>query len=891
MTSKTRLALLASLAAGAFALSACGPGDETPDGGTGPATPCDPRTETCECIGDEDCPGDGLFFCNTTSFTCQPACRSKADCSAEARGEYALDYCSGNLGCVCDEGACVASLCSADVDCGATSVCRNGTCVSAPAAATAQKCQITPDFAIVKAGQPAQFWVSFWSADNQPVVLKDGITWSAETDRVAAPTANGATATFNGLTAGDVNGAVKVTAGSAECFAQVRTLSSDITSTDLRVTVIDELTGRPVQGATVMLSHPTSGAAIGSPGQTQPNGSVSIDFSGAANVTATAFHNDFTYVSIVNYPTSGSRDLVIAVRRNQVDQYGGYKGTFENIPTSPNVHAAIAGMSIPGAVTDLSVAQLLGHNVPTNVKIGNAIDQKDVPLPAGVFLHFSEGKDEIKNGISAQGLAGVCTSELAGVGDVEAAIRAGKCGTRTAWALAADVPINELPIDAVAGGFDNIDYGQVLGRIIPIFKRFSSSVRRDVQFGLQTVPRSENDPDGEANFSNTAHFTDVNHAFGQMPLGFAFAVKVPELPQFRNEYADGVLLLGGAEVKGRGVVPLGIAAGLNTAMPKDGRVDPQGDLQAGHAMMRMAPTHHGLEGSQYGVTAIALSLQSLNDASAGLAMSALYHRLADNRLVFDPSGETPVELTGTFLNYPENARYNFTGTAQNGLAGRTFRFVSGKDLGAASIVRVQFSDVADRRWVAIASPADAAAGFALPVPPTVNAVPFRDRTFRTSNTMGERSDLLVQALQLRNGTSPVTFANLVEANGTNMDRFGDFMTAFSAIDYGRPEITWVTPAAGETIPAGSTLRLDVSSFRVGTGTDDDGIVKITFNGGASAGCTELTISQDASGGKGELSQPLPAGCTGQGVEMTATLHTQGGPVVPAVAKRVTANIN
>ncbi len=881
MRVQTRLALFASLAAGAIALSACGGGEGEGDGGVDSGTACDPRTETCECIGDEDCPGDGLFFCNTTSFTCQPACRSKADCTAEARGEFALDFCSGNLGCVCDEGTCIASLCSADADCGSTSVCRNGACVAAPAAASAQKCQITPDFAIVKEGQPAQFWVSFWSADNQPVVLKDGITWSAASDRVAAPMSNGTSASFNGLTAGDANQAVKVTAGSAECFATVRTLSANVTSTDLRVTVINELTGRPVEGATVLLSNPANGSAIGSPAQTAANGSVSIDFGGNANVTATAFHKDYTYVSVVNYPTSGSRDLMIAVRRNQVDKYGGYKGTFNKVPTTPNVHAGIAGMSIPGAVTDLSVTQLLGHSVPTDVKIGSAINQEDVPLPAGVFLHFSE--QDIKKEISAQGVAGVCTSELSGVGDAEAAIRAGDCGTRTAWALAGDVPIGELPIDAVAGGLDNIDFGKVLSRIIPIFRRFSSSVQRDVQFRLQPVANPE-DPD----FSNTAHFTpNVDHEFGQMPLGFAFAVAVPDLPQFRNQYVDGVLLLGGADVKGRGVVPLGLAAGVNTKAPQDSKLDAQEPLPAGQVLMRMAPTHHGLEGSQYAITALAVSLQSVNDASAGLAVSALYHRLAENKLVFDPKGETPVQLSGQFLNFPEGARYNFVNTAQGGLAARTFRFVGGKDLTAASVIRVQFTDLGERRWVAVASPADAAAGFVLPTPP----MSMRDRTFRTSNTMGERSDVLVQALQLRNGTTNVTFANLVEANGTNMDRFGDFMTAFSAIDYGRPEISWVTPTEGASVAAGSTLRIDVSNIRVGTAMGDDGVIEITFGGGASAGCTAVTINQDASGGKGELSAALPSGCTGTGVQMTATLRNGSGPVQPAVAKTITANIN
>ncbi len=875
MRADKRLALLASLAAGAFALAACGGDDpDNTDGGPGTVT-CNPIEEECECIESTDCIDDELFFCNQTTFTCQPSCRSKADCSAEARGEYALSFCEGNLGCVCDEGTCMASLCSADADCGQGNACRNGTCVAVPAASAATSCRITPDYAFIKEGEKAKFWVSFW-AGNEPLVLSQGIEWSAATDRVAAPTANGASAEFTGLTAGDANDAVKVTAGGAECFAQVRTLTASVTATDVRVSVINELTGRPVQGATVLLSNPTNGNEITS-GTTAANGSVSLDFSGAANVTVSAFHNDYTYVTLANVPTGGSRDFVIATRRNQVDQYGGYKGTFQNRPQTPNVHAAIAGMSIPGAVTDLSVTQLLGHSVPTDVVIGSAINQEDVPLPAGVYLMFSDSAP-IKDQVSAQGVAGVCYD--ANGQPREADILAGTCGTRTAWGLAGDVPIGELPIDAVAGGLDNLDFGKILARVVPIFRRFSSSVVRDVQFDLQDVT-NPNDPD----FSDVSHFTEANHQFGQMPLGFSFAVKIPDLPQFRNSYADGVLVLGGADVKGRGVVPLGLGAGVNTTEPKDARVDAASPLPAGHVLMRMAPTHHGLEGSQYGITALAVSLQSLNDASAGLAVSALYHRLAENRLVFDPTGETPVDLGTPFMAYPENARYNFTDSANQGLAARTFRFTTGGGVSGADVIRVQFSDIADRRWQVLSTAADAAAGIRIPEPPGG----YEDRTFEQGNASGERSPLMVQALQLRDGTTEVSLQTLAQANGTNMDRIGDFLTAFSAIDYGRPEIDWVEPAEGATIAPGSTLRIDVSNFRVGTGAEADGHVRIMFAGGA--GCTEQRIEQDASGGAGELSLTLPTACTGAGISMTAVLYDNANqPIAPGVSAQRTVTI-
>ncbi len=870
MMLENRLALLAGLAS-AVLLVGC-PGPETPnaDGGTGGGEE--------SCIDDSDCPDEDLFFCNTTTSTCQPACRTRADCGKDVRAEFALGYCDSNsLGCQCDEGACVASLCSADADCGPSLACRGGACVATPDTSTVASCQITPDFALVKSGQPVQFWVSFWDASNKPVVLKDpDITWAPEGNRVTGG-GSGTSLTFTGNTAGAAENAVKVTAGGATCFAKVATLDSNVPAGQIRVTAVNELTGRPVDGATVLVSEAATGAALKT-GTTDSSGTANVDVSAATgNVTVSVFHGDFTYVSVVNYAVSGSRDLFFALRRNQVDLYGGYKGTFDNVPLTPNVHAGIAAMSIPGSAIDISVTQLLGHTVPTDITIGNAINEQDVPLPAGAFLGFTEEK--IKTDVSAQGLAGVCTSALNGVTDVEAAIKAGTCGTRSAWALSGDVPLGDLPISAVTGGLDNVDFSSVLEQIIPVFRKFNSSVVRDVQFTLAEPGGTEGDPD----FSNTSHFTaGVNHKFDGVPLGFGFVAEVPSLPKFRGDFADGVIVLGGADVKGRGLIPLGLGAGVNT----DGsdKLDKQAELSKdGQLIVRMAPTHSGIEGAQYSLVALAVSLNSVNDASAGLAVSAIQHKLADNKLAFDPNGNAPIALSGSFINYPEHAKYNFTDTPQPGLPGRTFKFATNPEVSAANLVRIQFTDRGERRWQVLTDAATAVAGFVLPKPPMGIA----DRTFYTGATNGSRSLLLVQAIQLKNGTAPISFKDLVEFNGTNAHRLGDYISAFAVIDYTRPEVSWLEPTDGATVAKGSTLKLDVNAFRVGT--SDDGYVKITFTGGS--GCDAIDITTDASQGKGELSATLPSSCAGATVEMTATLHGKDNqPIAPVASSRITVKI-
>lgn len=886
MTATLRLTASVGIATVTLALFGCPPPPNNNGGDGGITEPCDLTSGQCECVDDSECGDSQLFFCNNNTSLCEPSCRTKADCSGEVRGEFALPYCEGNLGCQCDEGTCVAALCSADADCGAGFACRNGQCVQAPAAATAQSCQITPDFAIVKAGETAKFWVSFWDASNTPVVLTDGITWTAATGRVTSPQPSGSSAVFTGGAPGAAEDAVQVQAGQASCVAKVVTLDPNVPAGQIRVTVVNELTGRPVTGGHVQVAQASNGNEV----DVQPmnaSGSTLLDLPNGADktVTVTAYHAGYTYMSVAAYDaTTGSRDLLIAMRRNQVDKYGGYKGTFEEVPSSANVLAGIASMSIPGAVTDLSVSTLLGYTVPTDVKIGT-INQEDVPLPAGVYLKFAQ-ETPIKGDIAALGVAGVCNAGTPGVTDVEQAIANGECGTRSAWALSGDVSLSELPIDAVTGGFDNIDFGKVLSRLIPVFKKFNSSVVRDVGFSLKDTPRdANNEPDfGQ----DTSHFVTQNHAFASVPLGFSFAVDVPSLPRFRDQPADGVLILGGADVPGRGVVPLGLGAGVNTDDTVLDQTDPQGGLdEPGLVLVRMAPTHSGIEGDEYVLFAGAVSLQSVNDPAAGLALSALYQRLENNRLAFDPAGANPTPLTGPFMNFPENARYNFVGSAQPGFsAGRQFRFVSGQDLSAASAVRVQFTDNLGHRWQVVASPTVANTGFVVPVPPS----PYLDRTFYVHNTNGSRSTLTVQAFRLASGGTQVPFTAWVEMNSTNMDRLGNQMQSFSVIEYGRPYITWVAPTNGGTIAPGASIKLQVRNFRVGTTMADDGVVKVSFTNGP-AECTELTLSQYSVPDDGELTAPLPTGCAGQDIKLTAQLYNnQGQAVAPPVVYEVTADI-
>lgn len=825
------------------------------------------------CVVDQDCPNPALFFCNSAAARCEPACRTQRDCGAAERGPYALPQCDSNpLGCQCDEGRCVVALCSADSECNGQ-VCRNGRCVQPTTLPAAARCQVVPEVLLGREGSQVRFDVLAVDAEGRPVVAS--ATWSALSGAVQGD-GSGSSATFSlrSATAGLVD-AVQAQVGGATCRARVRVLAASVPSGRVRALLTDELTGRPLAGVSLVAAD--AEGQVTSTAVSDEAGVALVEAPPGAGGTVSAFHASYGYLTVAHDGPEGPTDLALPLRRNPTERYGGYRGTFTNVPATQDLHLAVAGLSVPDPVTDLSASLLVGptRTVPVNFN-GQTVQ---VALPAGAYAVLP-GQPPLQTEVSAQGLAGVCEGSLAGVSDPEAAVAQGACGTRTAWALAGDIPPTSLPV--IGGGVT--DPNQFLAQVLPLLRRLSSSVVRDVAYRLEPTPGAST---GQPDYSRQEHFPRVDHDYQQVPLAFPFAVRVPTLPRYRNAWADGVLVLGMAQVSGRGMVPLGLGVAANTS-PADALTDQQPGLPApGLIGVRMAPAHHGLEGSPYVLAATASS--NPNDASAGAASSTLLQRLPSNRVPFDARGAAPVALSGTFLPVPEGARYNFLSEDYRGLAGRQLRFVTPPDLSGATLLRVSFVNRAERRWTVLLEPSRAAAGLRLPQPPGS----LEDRTYY-GDLSGSRSPLAVQALALRRapGGPLLSLRALLEPDGADLERMGELATAHSTLDSGRPLVSFVEPAEdGRTLPPGSTVRVRVSSFRLGTAITDDGLVLLSLSGGS--GCEGLTVrgTVEDSPGRGELSLPLPAACSGQQVRLTATLvHSDDSPLRPPVSSTRSINL-
>ncbi|MBE4749313.1 carboxypeptidase regulatory-like domain-containing protein [Corallococcus sp. ZKHCc1 1396] len=815
------------------------------------------------CTVDQDCADPALFFCNTALSRCEAACRSDDDCSMERRGSHhAILSCeSRSLGCRCDASRCVPALCTGDEACEDGQVCRDGACGEPLPPTVATACRVVPERVIAPVGTPVRFeaWVS--DAKGQPFVPGAALTWTAVATAVTREGGTGATFTLT--TAGAEVEAVEARVGVISCRARVTVLPRHGEPEQVRVLVTDALTGHPVEGASVLVSD-TLGQTLAREA-TNATGVAVVAARGEVGVSV--FHQDFGYLTLAHYDTKGSRDLRLPLRRNPADREGGVRARFDHFaPVGSPVGSpmgsgealavGLTGLSVPGLLSEAAPAQVAGPERPVDLMLGGATRQFQVP--SNIWVR-GLGSPDVPS-VTAPGIAGVCDARLMEVTDPEQAMRAGACGTRSAWALTAQVPSGELPAGTMDTGTDPL---LLLARALPPSGRFSSSLVRDVQFTLRPPNGGEAVP-----------LAPVMHDFQQVPLAFPFVVRVPALPRFRDGYPERAVVLGSVAAPGRGLVPLGLGAAINT-QPSDPLTDTQpGLLAPGFVRVRMAPGHHGLEGQPYRLLALASSGALVGESAAGSATSAVFAPLAAPR--FDPEGTEPVTFPEGFLSIPEGSHYNPDVLPWHGLLPREWRLDAPVTL--ATVVRATFTNASGRRWTMLMDGRRATSGVRLPVPPSG----LEDRTFQ-GDTEGSRASLSVEALRVTTAEgAPLGAPALAESGGFAPEALAEATRAASTLHQGRPQVTWVEPPEGASLARGATVRVRVEGFQVGPALTDEGGVLLTVRGGG-AGCEGVKVGSDAASRSGEVVLSLPGACSGEAVVLAASLvDGLGLPLRPAV---------
>jgi hypothetical protein len=489
----------------------------------------------CECVCyqlDEDCSRDAEaccdgLACDIFTNTCMAECTGDADCTS--RTEIAF---SGDL--KCKNGVCDFDHCSKDADCAGGKVCYDGNCVTIPPCDQLAECVVLPGSAVTKDGTTAQFAATPYLTSGA-VAPGYGFTWGSSDGTVASVAAGlvtGGTATGTATITATVDGCP------TNCTASVTNYGA-VTPGTTRVVAVDELENTPIVGATVTdgtetVTTDAQGVAV-----------LATEYDSTTPGDITVSKQDFNYVTMLGVE---SNDLIahmgklhhLDFTQNPVArQAGGIKGKFdfgmirckEPLKTC-DVSFGLGGLSIPG-------------NLVTEIELGGS--KEVIPLPSGLVLCLNQ----------------TCFKEFY--------TPTGIPGNRVAWGLGGKLDLADLidklgPI--ISGGGGDIDIGGLVAGLLPLFANFYTAMVPNVDVVPRPMVADVNDIDDNPDTTEVPDYD--NFPPQDMTLRIAMEETMtftpPTIPV--GTY-DGVIVIGGIIVRGAGLVPLGLSAGLDSLDAED----------------------------------------------------------------------------------------------------------------------------------------------------------------------------------------------------------------------------------------------------------------------------------------------------------------------------------
>ncbi len=533
-----------------------------------------------ECGGDADC-GDGRLCRNDRCVDAEP-CAGVEDCGADQQCVEGncepLPACGGDRNCgpeaICDEGLCrprtgcesrdacepsedcvggrcVPFVCRGDGDCAEGEICNGGECQQ-PAEVEVATVVVLNGPRALTVGQGLRYRAVGLDLRGD-IVETRGFTWAV---------ADGAVADIDGqgqLTA-VAAGQTTVTAALGDVISEPVAVSVEAlpVAEGWRVRVTSQGSGGAVAGAQVR-----AGMAVAT---TDEAGVAELP--GDAGGPLTVFAEGHDYVSLVGVEP-GAVHVPLPVR-SDFARVAGFTGEldFARVMSEGGVELGLAGASIGGGLTNLSLTDLIGQLF--NVEVGVAGFNFDVPLPGGLIF----------------------SAELPIVGRVtlkdDFKVTA-RPGFQLGWAFAGRIDTNAI-IQLFGGGGGGFDAGTVLATVLPFFDQFQHGLR--VSADLVALPRlpdqDDIDRDGDTAelVPDYSRFPVLNNQ-PEQDQRLRLSVNVPPLPG--GDGSPVALLFAGVEVESVGFVPLGVSS-----------------TDAAEAVpMRMAAPYAGLEAGEPVVVAIA----------------------------------------------------------------------------------------------------------------------------------------------------------------------------------------------------------------------------------------------------------------------------------------------
>jgi hypothetical protein len=575
--------------------------------------------------------GDPLFDATKPTAQClKVVCEGDSDCDAPKTCSL--------------EKLCKPPICQSDAQCPASQKCLSGTCQEAPNVDDVDSCQVVSRSTALRQGATLELAAVARNA-NGAVLPTIGFDWTSANPSVVAIDGNVATGgTQQGTTqiTASVTGKPAVTCDGSVSITNFPTLPGGMA----RVVLVADDDGSPVDAAEVFFE--AGGSYMGTTGA---DGSATVATGGDVD-SVTVVKEGWQFVSVLS---PGTNDVFIPLPRIPDDNVaGGFRGKVDLSATrKADIRLGIAGPAIPSNLLDFGLDALIGDAVPTVIDAPElGLDMEMVDLPGGVMLGLGT-----KNFTVDQTR---CQGDTVGSNEIGCYLARAPAGPSAGWVLAGQLKLsdvtsiaNELS-NALGGGGEDINIGSILTAVLPLVRSLNHGIVAALD--IQEYPKVG----GAADFSK---YQKADIAASQS-LGVLSRVTVPDLPDLPGgtTCAAGAILLSGVNLEGRGLVPLGLTAGVDVLdmEPADCKVAgveaPFGvgtpDLEDGVMPLSMAPPHSGVEGSQLFLLLVALDPNSLG-GDAGFQVSAIVNRVAnvseDHR------------VTGSYLPYPSAtvSRANF----------------------------------------------------------------------------------------------------------------------------------------------------------------------------------------------------------------------------------------
>lgn len=599
---------------------------------------------------------EDLFDPSKDSMICiKVVCQSDGDCD-------------GDKTCSLEK-ICNSPVCQTDAQCSGGSLCIGGTCAQRPGVDNVDSCEVATRAGSIRQGATVEL-VAVAKNENGAVLPAIGFTWASDKTNVVAIAGSiatgGAEAGTANLTA-SVEG--KATVNCAVAFLNFPTVGA----ADARVVVVDDTTGAPVSGANVTVIA-TGGASMN--GTTGADGSATITGGGTPeSVTVTAAGHQ--YVSVIQ---PGTNDIFLPLPAYPNEAVaGGFRGSVDISATrAADIKLGIAGPSLPSNLLDFGLEALIGDPVKTVIDAPElSLNMEEVDLPGGVMLGLGAKMfTNDKTGARCQG------SEP-GAGELGCYVARAPAGKGAAWVLAGQLKLSEVTPIATqlsgalgGGGTDDLPIGELLTAVLPLLRSLNHGINASVdtvEFPKVTVEGGQTAGCTDPTIPNYedlcrgdfSKYEEIELK-ASSKLGILSAVSVPNLPNL-GAAADGcagaAVLVAAAILPGRGILPLGLSAGVDVldkeaADCKIGGVEaPFGensaDLNDGQMPLTMAPPHSGIEGSKIALLSLALDVESITDS--GLQLNAVVSRV-------DSVGATQSLSSLSYLPYPKGSLTRGTGT-------------------------------------------------------------------------------------------------------------------------------------------------------------------------------------------------------------------------------------